>query len=360
MRLIFITDTLSSGGAERVVSILANQFAHKWSTEIVCLRKKEVFYEINPKVKILYADDYAKGWIGKMYWLRKYVKEEDVLLPFMVKVYCVTLLALIGKRVNVIASERNDPNTTKQPWKMLRPLLLPKVRTLVVQTQQIKDYFKDDIKKKIAIIVNPLDLKNCYLGEWNEQSKTVIAVGRTDPQKNYPMLIRAFSEIHKNHPDYRLEIWGNRLMGGGNLALLIEELGASDYISIHGRTDDMATLYGKAYMFVMSSDYEGLSNALIEALSSGLPVVATKVSGATDVIKSEENGLLVDIGDEQGLCRAMSLLIENADEAYRLSEKARQSRLIFAKEKICSQWETLINKSIEYEQKESRIHNDPL
>lgn len=113
-------------------------------------------------------------------------------------------------------------------------------------------------------------------------------------------------------------------------------------------------------MFVMSSDYEGLSNALIEALSSGLPVVATKVSGATDVIKSEENGLLVDIGDEQGLCRAMSLLIENADEAYRLSEKARQSRLIFAKEKICSQWETLINKSIEYEQKESRIHNDPL
>ena len=215
MRLIFVTDTLSSGGAERVVSILANHFAHKWATEIICLRKMDVFYEINPEVKILFADDYAKGWMGKLYWIRKHVNKDDVLLPFMVKVYCVTLLALIGKRMNVIASERNDPKTTELPWRVLRPLLLPKVQALVVQTQQIKDYFKNNIKKKIEIIVNPLDLKNCYQGEWNTQSKTLIAVGRTDPQKNYPMMIRAFNKVHMNYPDYKLEIWGNRTMGGG-------------------------------------------------------------------------------------------------------------------------------------------------
>lgn len=344
MRLIFVTDTLSSGGAERVVSILANRFAEKLPTEIICLRKKDVFYDISPKVKVLFADDNAKNWIRKVLWLREHVGSNDVILPFMVKVYCVTLLALLGKKSIVIASERNDPSTTGRPWKYLRPLLLPKVYALVVQTQQIKDFFSKQIRKKIKIIVNPLDLKNCYKGTWNCDSKMVLAVGRTDVQKNYPMLIRSFAKLHKNYPDYYLEIWGNREVSeeGEKLQNLIHELDASDYISIHGRTDDVASLYGAAYMFVMSSDYEGLSNALIEALCSGLPVVSTKVSGATDVIQSGVNGLLVNIGDEAGFFEAMKRLIENTDDACGLSEKAILSRSLFEKERICEQWESLI------------------
>lgn len=346
MRLIFITDTLSSGGAERVISILANYFAPQKNTEIICLRKKEVFYDISPKVKILYADDYAKGWIGKLRWLRHYVESNDILLPFMVKVYCVTLIALLGEKVCVIASERNDPSTTGWPWKLIRPLLLYKVKALVVQTQYIKNFFSEWVKKKIEIIMNPVDLHNCSQDKWSQNSKLILAVGRTDIQKNYPMLIRCFSKLHQSFPEYRLEIWGNREISeeGENLRKQIIQLNASDYITINDRTNDMAGLYAKAYMFVMSSDYEGLSNALIEALCSGLPVVSTKVSGATDVIQSGQNGILVDVRDETGFYEAMKRLIINNEEASRMSANALQSRLLFEKEKICGQWERLINK----------------
>lgn len=344
MRLIFVTDTLSSGGAERVVSVLANSLSEKYQTEVVCLRKMPIFYCFHPRVHIVFADDYGKGWLGKIWWLRHYLREDDVILPFMVKVYCVTLIALMGKAVRVVASERNDPRATKQPWKILRQLLIPRVQLLVVQTQQIKDYFPKSIRKKIRIIMNPLELKNCYQGEWNENSDMVLAVGRTDIQKNYPMMIRAFVKLHKTHPEFKLDIWGNRQESEKIILQgLIDELKASDYIRIHGRTVEMAELYGRAYMFVMSSDYEGLSNALMEALCSGLPVVSTKVSGATDIITNGVNGLLVDIRDEQGFYLAMDRLISNPEEAKLMSLAARNSRSSFEKERICGQWETLIN-----------------
>lgn len=344
MRLIFVTDTLSSGGAERAISVLANSFSEKHQTEVVCLRKMQIFYDIHPKVHVVFADDYGKGWLGKMKWLRSYVRGDDVILPFMVKVYCVTLLALVGKKVNIIASERNDPRSTGQPWKLLRRLLLTKVKLLVVQTQQIKNYFPESIRKKTKIIMNPLDLSNCYQGEWLEKSRIVIAVGRIDSQKNYPLMVRAFARLHTLHPDFHLEIWGNRYKESEEaLQKQIDELDGTEYIRIYGRTGDVASLYGRAYMFVMSSDYEGLSNALIEALCSGIPVVSTKVSGATDIIKNEENGLLVNIGDEDGLFDAMNRLINAPMEAKRLANNARQSRLLFAKDKICKQWESLIS-----------------
>ena len=344
MRLIFVTDTLSSGGAERVISILANYFSSKITTEIICLRKMEAFYKIVPEVRVLYADDYAKLWLKKMLWLRNYVLQEDIVIPFMVKVYCVTLFSLIGKKIKVIATERNDPKTTGIPWKFLRLFLLPKVNALVVQTQQIKDYFSETIQKKIKIILNPLDLNNCYQGEWDMDSKLVLAVGRTDRQKNYPMMIHAFKRVHDIHPEYKLEIWGNRNISedGEKIIELINSLGVSDYITIRGRTDDMAGLYGKAYMFVMTSNYEGLSNALIEAICSGLPVISTKVSGATEVINNGENGILVDVGNEKDFCQAMMYYIDKPREAKRMAKNARRGRAFFSKETICYQWEELI------------------
>ncbi len=214
MRLIFVTDTLSSGGAERVVSILANHFSCKFATEIICLRRREVFFQINPSVKIVYACDDNQGWLNRMVWIRHYVRPDDVVIPFMVKVYCVVLLSLIGKKITIIASERNDPRSTPLTWKWLRWILLHKVNRLVVQTKEIKNYFSNNIQKKTDIIMNPVEIEQCSSTPWDRISRTILAIGRTDDQKNYPMMIRAFNKIRMNHPEYRLDIWGNRNMGG--------------------------------------------------------------------------------------------------------------------------------------------------
>lgn len=214
MKLIFVSDTLSSGGTERVVSILANYFSKKYETEIICLRKMETFYPLEPSVNVVYANDGHGSWLKKLLWLRRYIQKDDVVVPFMVKVYCVVLLSLIGKKNTIIASERNDPRTTAPAWKVLRRCLLHKVNTLVVQTNDIKNYFWQGIRSRIEIIMNPLEPKQCSDATWNRESKLILAIGRTDEQKNYPMMIRAFNRIRMNHPDYRLEIWGNRNQTG--------------------------------------------------------------------------------------------------------------------------------------------------
>lgn len=347
MRLIFVTDTLVSGGAERVVSILANHFADKYETEVICLRKRKVFYSLSTAVNVVFMSDMADTFIGQLMWLRKYIKCSDVVIPFMVKVYCVVLIALLGKKCTIVASERNDPRMTSQPWRFLRKLLIFKVDALIVQTIAIKNYFKSETQKKIHVILNPLEGCQCSNTPWNKASRIILAIGRTDDQKNYPMMIRAFDKIRKRYPDFHLEIWGNR---DENIKCcfdsLINKLGVGDYISIHGRTNDVAELYAKAYMFVMSSNYEGLSNAMIEALCSGLPVVSTKVSGATDVIANGENGILVEIGDEQGFYLAMKHLIEKPEVAEILASNALKCRGAFSVEKICNQWEMVINRCL--------------
>ena len=161
MRIIFVTDTLASGGAERVISVLANNLSMQYDeVEIVCLRKHLVFYDIQPKVKIVFAEDYSNGWVNKILWLRNYIKKDDVVISFMIRVYCVVLLSLLGLRRHIITSERNDPDAIGVKWKIIRCLLLPTTTKHVVQTQKIKNYFSSSLQKKISIIYNPINLKS--------------------------------------------------------------------------------------------------------------------------------------------------------------------------------------------------------
>lgn len=165
MKLVFVTDTLASGGAERVISILANNLCLQYdNVEIVCLRKHLVFYDINPKVKIVFAEDHSQGWISKIWWLRRYIKKDDIVVSFMIRVYCVTLLALLGLKRCKITSERNDPRVADWKWKVMRKLLLPTSTIHVVQTLEIKNTFSHIYRRKsqsftILLILNNVLIK---------------------------------------------------------------------------------------------------------------------------------------------------------------------------------------------------------
>jgi len=348
MRLVFVTDSLVSGGAERVISILANYLSYKQKVVIICLKKEDVFYAINSNVTLIHLDDYCQSKFQKICFLRNYFMVDDIIIPFMEPVYCKVMLCLIGKTRIIIPSERNDPNYMKFRWTFLRRLFMYKISKFVVQTYKIKEYYPKFFQEKITVIPNPVEPKQYTTEPWNRNSKIVLAVARTDVQKNYPMMIKAFCALHKFHPDYHLEIYGCRDMKSEyvkSLYALIHNLSADSYIHIHGRVENVSELYHMAYMFVMSSDYEGLSNSLIEAMCSGLPVVSTKVSGATDLIVDRENGLLVDIGDENGFSKAMLSLIENQSLAQHLGNNATKCRNTLHKDKICEKWENML---IEY------------
>ena len=346
MRLVFVTDTLASGGAERVISILANNLCLQYdNVEIVCLRKHLVFYDINPKVKIVFAEDHSQGWISKIWWLRRYIKKDDIVVSFMIRVYCVTLLALLGLKRCKITSERNDPRVADWKWKVMRELLLPTSTKHVVQTLEIKKYFSPHIQKKVAIIYNPINPKQCSNKDWNVSRTSILAMARLDRQKNYPMMIRAFLKFHEKYPQFVLNIWGNRVNDEQyeEVRQMIVDNNAVDFIRINGRCHNVAEEYGKAYMFLLTSNFEGFSNSMMEAVCSGVPTISTKVSGANELIVDGLNGFLVDLNSDEQLYNSMVKLAENPSLAASMSKEGQKARVKFDEIRIVGEWKALFN-----------------
>lgn len=345
MKLTFVTSTLHAGGAERVISLLANSFCQKgYEVEIVCINKHLVFYPIDEKVKVWFAEDEVKSLsiLKKMMWLRKHINSEkpDVVIAFMLEVYCVTLASLIGVSVPVISSERIDPHFFGRAKGLLRWLLLRGTTHLVVQTVRIKDFYSAKLQSRTTIIPNPVTDKVFSLTPTLKQ-KRIIAVGRLAYQKNYPMMFRAFAKVHHDFPDWQLVVYGNGPQKE-EIRGVIERLGMEGHIILAGKSDHVVEEMNKSSLFVMSSDYEGMSNALLEAVCVGLPVISTDVSGARDLITEGVNGYIVPVGNERALTLALSSMLSSPEK---MDEMGRQSKALaprFREEQIVGQWEELI------------------
>lgn len=349
MKLTFVTSTLHAGGSERVMSLLANTFAQKgYEVEIVCINKHLVFYPIDEKVKVWFAEDEVKSLsiLKKMMWLRKHINSEkpDVVIAFMLEVYCVTLASLIGVSVPVISSERIDPHFFGRAKGLLRWLLLRRTTHLVVQTVRIKDFYSAKLQSRTTIIPNPVTDKVFSLKPTLKQ-KRIIAVGRLAYQKNYPMMFRAFAKVHHDFPDWQLVVYGNGPQKD-EIRGVIERLGMEGHIILAGKSDHVVEEMNKSSLFVMSSDYEGMSNALLEAVCVGLPVISTDVSGARDLITEGVNGYIVPVGNERALTLALSSMLSSPEK---MDEMGRQSKALaprFREEQIVGQWEELIKKVV--------------
>ena len=349
MKLTFVTSTLHAGGSERVMSLLANTFAQKgYEVEIVCINKHLVFYPIDEKVKVWFAEDEVKSLsiLKKVLWLRNHIKNDrpNVVIAFMLEVYCVTLASLIGVSVPVISSERIDPHFFGRAKGLLRWLLLRRTTHLVVQTVRIKDFYSAKLQSRTTIIPNPVTDKVFSLTPTLKQ-KRIIAVGRLAYQKNYPMMFRAFAKVHHDFPDWQLVVYGNGPQKD-EIRGVIERLGMEGHIILAGKSDHVVEEMNKSSLFVMSSDYEGMSNALLEAVCVGLPVISTDVSGARDLITEGVNGYIVPVGNERALTLALSSMLSSPEK---MDEMGRQSKALaprFREEQIVGQWEELIKKVV--------------
>lgn len=350
MRILFVTDTLASGGAERVISVVSDHLCDKYDeVEIICLRKHIVFYELDPRIKVVFAEDHSSNWISKLLWLRNYVKKDDIVIAFMTRVYCVVLLSLLGLNRKIITSERNDPKAIPFKWRVLKRFLLPTTTKHVVQTQEIKNYFSQSIQRKTTIIYNPINLRQCGNKEWDSSRTSILAMARLDKQKNYPMMIKAFLRFHKEHPQYTLNIWGNRDHDEqiSEITTMINENNASSFIRLNGVCNHVAEEYDKAYMFLLTSNYEGFSNSMMEAICSGIPTISTKVSGANELINNMKNGILIDLNDSDQLYNAMVTIANNTDLAKSMAIEGKKARVIFEETAICKKWIDLIQSIID-------------
>lgn len=362
MKITFVTATLTSGGSERVMSIVANKMQERgYEVEIICLNDQIVFYPINEGIKITHVEVEAgtKSLPKKLWWFRKYIQktQPDVVIAFMVSVYTVTLLALMGVDIPVISSVRNDPAYSNLRKKITRKILLPRSAHVVVQTQQIKEFFNKNIQKKTTVIYNPVnekvfetsydddnvdDNENLKLKVKEERLNRIISVGRLYPQKDQKMMIEAFAKVSERFPDWKLVIFGEGPEREA-LELLVERLKVKDKVSLPGRSENIIDELKKSNVFCLSSIYEGMSNALVEAICVGLPIVTTKVSGTEELIKDGENGFIVNIGDTDAMAEALTKILEDENLQKQFSENNKAQAIKFETNAIVDQWENLVN-----------------
>jgi len=262
-------------------------------------------------------------------------------VAFTARINVMTLLACLGLKTKIVISERNDPRHDGRGFitNLLTKILYPLADGIVFQTNRAKVYFSDKIQKKSRIIPNPIEVT---AKASDNTEKKIVSVGRLASQKNQMMLIDAFYNVLKKYPDYTLYIYGE-----GNLRQKlterIEELGLSHKVFLPGNILNLHEKIADAQVFALSSDYEGLSNALLEAMTMGLPCVSTNCAGADEYIENEKNGLLVPVGDTVAMEKALLYMIENPQNRVMMGNEAKKSSQNFSSENILKVWHSIID-----------------
>lgn len=349
MNIIMLTASMCGGGTERVISVLANDMVQKGlEVTILMTAGNEVVYELNQNIRIEALGNRTGGSIMKrlirIQKIRKHYKEDrsTIVISFGMETNLFAVLAGIGLKNKIILSERNDPNQCN--FKLLRNILYRLADGFVFQTKEAKEYFCKSIRNKGVVIPNPIkeSLVMPYMGKREE---VIATVGRLQPQKNHALLIHAFADFQKSHPTYRLLIYGKGELET-SLRELAEELGVKDKVIFAGFVEDAINQIRKASMFVLSSDYEGISNSLMEAMAIGMPVISTDcpIGGSALLIKNKENGLLVPVGDKRALTDAMIHLADDELYAARMAQKACRIRQEYSGEEVCTKWITFIQR----------------
>ena len=396
--VMFVLPVMHGGGAERVAAQIMNKLNERGydtrfiltsakknevvrsdlneKTELIILTEEMKTETVGQKIAHLPARAYSTIF-GKLYekqgkyvpasigkatiewqyhreiaWLRKYMQDNPdmTVIVFLQPSIPMVLLAAQGLPNKVIISERADPNRLmkKRYGKPFIEKYYTRADAAVFQTEDAKSVYPEAISKKGTVIFNPLkdNLPQPYHGERN---KNITTFCRISNQKNLPLLVEALSKVHSKHPDYTLRIIGDAPNEEGREVLQaidqqLDKLNLKESVKLEPFMKNVHEAVIKDCMYVNSSDYEGISNAMLEAMAIGMPVVCTDcpIGGAKATITDGENGLLVPIQNAEALASAMNRMIEDNELADKLSHNASQIREELSLDKITEKWMQLL------------------
>lgn len=349
--LLFITSSLYLGGAQKVTSILANSMADRHNVAVAYCFDSGQSHVYDDRCIIRKLPEYAgdDGFFKKTSCVRKQVQD----LKALKKELSIDAAVSLGNTANyinalskgkekVICCERSSPKKSWGRWFFLTRKVYGKADHIVFQSEQVRSVFGQNIRAKSSILKNPVIIPE---PAYEQRKKKIITMGRLTAQKNHALLIRSFAGFHQRFPEYTLHIFGDGELEK-DLRYLIGSLGLSGSIILEGDRIDVHERIRDAEMFVLSSDYEGLSNALLECMSMGIACISTKCEGSVDVIQDGENGLITDIGDEKALTRAMCVLAEDIMLRRRLEQQAAEDMKAYDRAVVVRDWEEVIRKAM--------------
>lgn len=351
--VLILVDSLSGGGAERVACKLATELSSRHAVYLMYLHDKdEENYLVGPDVtcidatlppakqpstkagQFIHGQKTRKKWRAK---LRKARKEHDIdttvsLLstPNLINASCKG-----GRR---IICERNDPSQKPRRYRLKLCISSNRADYVIFQTRKVQAMLPKKVREKSCIIPNPVSV-TCQAEPSGK--RRIVTAGRLHPQKNYSMLLHAFALFSKNRPDFTLHLYGQGPLLD-ELQSLAETLGIGHAVRFEGFSSDVHAAISDAQMFVLSSDFEGMSNALIEAMMMGLPCISTDCTGSDELITDGVDGLLVPKSDAQAMCAAMNRLANNDTLRGEMGYKARLRALDFCIEDVVRKWERVL------------------
>lgn len=346
-----MTAGMTGGGTERVIAVIANYLSlHAYSVQILMTSREEVEYELHKDIVVKVLGKRTGGSLIKrakrIHDLRRAFKDnaKAVVISFGTETNMFTLLAGFGLRNKIIVSERNDPNQCD--FKRLRNLIYRLADRFVFQTEDALQYFSKKIAERGVVIPNPLarEIKKEFVGKRNHD---IVAIGRLEPQKNHIMLLQAYQIFDKKYPDYRLVLYGRGFLQE-KLKKKSQELGINEKVFFAGFTQEVEKKVQNAAMYVLSSDYEGISNSLMEAMALGLPVISTDcpIGGSRMLISDKKNGILTPVGDPQAFADAMCYVAADAERAEKMGVQAEYVRQVYSEDNICQMWITEIERNL--------------
>lgn len=393
-KILMVISTLRGGGAERVASLLENEFYHNGfdaeflvtSTDreniinrdldenipITTLRElfetenviRKIFYKLLRLITSLVCKisetlktdlpvcfayfSFISEYRREIRAMRNKLKAEPdtTVVVFLQPSIPIVLLAARGLPNRIIISERGDPKRLMQKrygYKFIEKYYT-RADAAVFQTEDAKNTYPENIAKKGFVIFNPINdkLPEAYHGERNKKITTFCRISR---QKNLPMLIDAFSKVHKVFPEYHLCIIGNTNNSDDELALketksMIEKYNLTEVVDFLPFSKNVHKEIIEDALYVNSSDYEGMSNAMLEAMAIGMPVVCTDcpIGGASAVIKNGENGMLAKVGDPDDFANAVIKVLSDKNLADKLSLNGSEIREELALKNISKKW----------------------
>lgn len=348
-KIVIVTAAMVAGGAQRVISQLINEWIKKENVEITLIltEKMKMFYAVPTCVNVIEIGrtetNPLKDKVKRYGEIRRIIQKgkPDIILSFPEEIGIYVALSNIGTGVPIVVSERNNPwvMPNVKITRLLRKISYHFVDGLIFQTERAKSFFPKIIQKKGIVLANPLELNRIPDPFFGEREKIIVSAGRLELQKNFALLIDAFSDFSAKHTDYKMVIYGEGTERD-NLQKKINELGLHDRVELPGTNNNLLAMINKASLFVLSSDYEGVPNVLIEAMAMGLPVVSTdcEPGGAASLIKNQYNGLIVPIRDKEKLSDAISYMIDYREEAISMSYNAINVREMYDSETVCKQW----------------------
>lgn len=339
---LFMAPSLSSGGAERVMANIASDLKNfDIKASIIIFSHKEKEYSVDQSVDIYVLNDYVpvhKGIRGKLekfqYLIYLFKKiNPDIVIPFLSGASEYAFIASKFVHAKFVSTIRNNPKVWPESFRLRihNYLLCMFANRCFFQNNEQMSFFPKFVQKKAFVLPNPINQKAFEAGEKykNKDGKItrIVSVGRLNAQKNFPLLIQAIKEIHKIYPKISLDIWGEGECRE-ELFDLIKKDNLDGIVTLKGYSSNIYKELLEYDAFVLSSDYEGMPNALMEAMAIGLPCISTDCpTGPRDLIDHGQNGMLVSVGDVDGMMQALLYMIEKPEDAIKMGNNGRKKAL---------------------------------